>query len=90
MANHESAIKRHRQSLKRRTRNRSVRAAVRSSVKKARTAIASKDNGAKESVRAAEKALASAGSKGVFHKKKVRRQISRLAKKAAQASKSSK
>ncbi|MFM1849125.1 MAG: Ribosomal protein, partial [Pseudomonadota bacterium] len=51
MANHKSAIKRHRQSLKRRDRNRDARAAVRTAIKKVRALVAAGDEkGAKTSM----------------------------------------
>ena len=59
MANHKSAIKRHRQSLTRRTRNRLIKTNLRSLVKVARVAAASNDKkGAQEALRAAESAIA--------------------------------
>jgi small subunit ribosomal protein S20 len=79
MANHKSAEKRHRQSLKRRLRNRTAKAAVRTAVKKTRAAVESKDPNAAELLRAAERAIAKAASKGLFHRKNAARQISRLA-----------
>jgi small subunit ribosomal protein S20 len=80
MANHKSAIKRHRQSLKRRDRNRDARAAVRTAIKKVRALVAAGDeNGAKTSMLEAERAIAKASSKGLYHKKNASRKISRLA-----------
>lgn len=87
MANHKSAEKRNRQSLKRRARNLNVREGVKNAVKKARAAVVAKDPAkVTEAVKAATKTLAKAGSKGVLHKRTVARRISRLAK-AAQAAK---
>ena len=80
MANHKSAIKRHRQSLKRRDRNRDARANVRTAIKKVRSLVASGDeNGAKASLVEAERAIAKASAKGLYHKKNAARKISRLA-----------
>lgn len=79
MANHKSAEKRHRQSIKRRTRNRDIKAAVRTAIKRARTANESNDPKARELVREAESLLAKAAAKGVLKKKTVARTVSRMA-----------
>ena len=85
MANTKSAQKRNRQALKRRSRNQAVRTQVKSAVKKAREALASKDPArAQEALRAATRTLDKAASKGVLHKKNASRRIARLAA-AAQA-----
>ena len=79
MANTKSAQKRNRQALKRRTRNQAVRTQVKSAVKKAREALASKDPAKlQEALRAAERTLDKAASKGVLHKKNASRRIARL------------
>ncbi|MBJ6765137.1 30S ribosomal protein S20 [Myxococcaceae bacterium JPH2] len=84
MANTKSAEKRHRQSLKRRARNITVRTNVKDAVKAAREAIATKDSAKKtDSLKAASKSLNKAASKGVLHKRTAARRISRLAKAAA-------
>ncbi|RMD87436.1 MAG: 30S ribosomal protein S20 [Candidatus Dadabacteria bacterium] len=85
MANHKSALKRHRQSLKRRERNRRVKSSIRTAIKKARLAIEAGEEGAIELVRRAEKLLASSATKGVIHKKNAARRISRLAKRLNKA-----
>jgi small subunit ribosomal protein S20 len=83
MANHKSAIKRHRQSLKRREVNRARRGEVRTAFKKAISAIsAGKGTEATNAVRDAESSIASAVKKGVIHRKTMARKVSRLAKKA--------
>ena len=88
MANHKSAEKRHRQSLKRRARNRSVKTFVRSAEKKAKVLIASKDlEGGKVAAKEAEKALARAAKKGVIPKGSARRHTSRIAKLVAKQKK---
>jgi small subunit ribosomal protein S20 len=80
LANTKSAQKRNRQSLKRRARNQSVRTSVKSAVKKAREALASKDPARiQEAFRAADRTLNQAASKGVLHKKNASRRIARLA-----------
>jgi small subunit ribosomal protein S20 len=78
MANHPSAEKRNRQRVARTERNRSIRQAVRTSVKKARAALAGGDAAAKERISEAVVALAKAVSKGVVHKKAAARTTSRI------------
>jgi len=91
MANHTSAIKRHRQSLKRRDHNRSRRAEVRTAIKKAAAATtAGSETEAKTLARQAESAMAKAAKRGLFHKKTLARKISRLASQASSASKKAK
>ncbi|HMJ13510.1 MAG TPA: 30S ribosomal protein S20 [Polyangiaceae bacterium] len=79
MANHASAEKRNRQRIVRTERNRSIRQAVRTAVKKARTALAGGDEqAAKDRISEATRALAKAASKGVVHKKAAARTTSRI------------
>lgn len=80
MANHASAIKRHRQSLVRRERNQQVRSAVRTAVKKLRGAVSqgNKDQ-AKALFRETERVIARAVGKGLLHKNNGSRKIRRLA-----------
>jgi small subunit ribosomal protein S20 len=88
MANHKSAIKRHRQSLKRRDVNRARRGEVRTAFKKAVSAIAGgKTPEAVVAVRDAEALIASAATKGIVHPKTMARKVSRLAKRANAAAK---
>ena len=85
MANHPSAEKRNRQRIRRTERNRSVKGAVRTLLKKARAALATPDAKVAESagaVAAAIKAVDRAASKGVVHPKMAARAKSRLAKAA--------
>ena len=80
MANTKSAQKRNRQALKRRDRNQAVRTQVKSAVKKAREALASKDPARiQEALRAAARTLDKAASKGVLHPRNASRRIARLA-----------
>lgn len=80
MPNHKSAEKRLRQNLKKRIRNRLVKSACRTAVKKVNKAIEENDiERAREYFLIAEKKLASAATKGVYHKKNASRRISRLA-----------
>jgi small subunit ribosomal protein S20 len=78
MANHPSAEKRNRQRAKRTLRNKGVKSAVRTTLKKARTAIEQGDKTAKDVVRAAVSALGRAASKGVVHKKAASRTTARI------------
>ena len=79
MANTKSAIKRVRQSEKRRLRNRRVRSEARTHVKKARAFIAAGElDQAQTSVAQAIQALDRAAEKGVIHKNNAARRKSRL------------
>lgn len=79
MANIKSQMKRNRQNIKRRARNRVVRGNFRSALRKARLAIESGDvESANAATQAASKALDKAAAKGVIHKNKAARQKSRL------------
>jgi small subunit ribosomal protein S20 len=80
LATHKSAVKRARQALRRRARNRQVRSRLRSAVKEVRDAVAGGSReGALESLRRAEGILRRAASKGVIPKKRASRQVARLA-----------
>jgi len=77
---HPSAIKRHRQSLKRRARNRLIKARVHSAVKSATEAIEGSDrDAAQKALALATKALTKAATKGTMHRNTVSRKIGRLA-----------
>jgi small subunit ribosomal protein S20 len=78
MANHPSAEKRNRQRVKRTLRNKGITSAVRTTLKKARSAIASGDKAAAEKVREAVSALSKAASKGALHKKAASRTTARI------------
>ena len=79
MANHPSAEKRNRQRVKRAIRNRTVKSAVRTLVKRVRTEVAAKDkNKAKAALLIAISAVDRAASKGVFHAKAASRTVARL------------
>lgn len=91
MANHASALKRHRQSQKRRDRNRTIKSSIRTAIKGAKADIEEgKLAEAKESLRAAERMLAKAAGKGIVPKRAARRSVSRLAKKYNGATKKNK
>ena len=81
---HRSAIKQHRQSLKRWERNRAIRARLRTDVRKLRETIASQDvEHAETELRTAITALSKAASKGVLHRNAASRRIARLSKQVA-------
>lgn len=87
MARIKSAIKRHKQSLKRRARNRHVRSSVKTVIKEVRTALETKGpEEAREVLSKATSVISRAGSKGVLHKKNVARKVSRLARAVGKAS----
>jgi small subunit ribosomal protein S20 len=87
MANHPSAEKRNRQRIVRTERNRALKSALRTTVKKARAAVgAGSAKDAKPLVAAAERALARAASKGVIAKKSAARVTGRLSAAAAKLS----
>lgn len=82
MADHKSAIKRHKQSLVRRDRNKAVKTSLRTAYKRVDTAVAGTDNDeAVSQLKLAIKAFDKAASKGVIHKKTAARTKSRLSKK---------
>lgn len=84
VANHASAKKRARQTIKRTARNKHIRTTVRSLVKDVRQAIEAEDKAAAE--QALQKAVASIDSavhKGVFHRKTGSRYVSRLSSRVA-------
>lgn len=79
MANHASAKKRVRQTIKRTARNRSLRTNVRTFTKHVRAAIKAGDaKAAKEALPEAIRRIDAAVSKGVYHRKTGSRYISRL------------
>ena len=81
MANIKSQIKRNRQSETARQRNKSVRSALKTRIKRFEQAAQSGDSAAaEEEYRAAAQALDKAAAKGVIHKNKAANKKSRLAK----------
>jgi small subunit ribosomal protein S20 len=84
----KSAAKRHKQSLKKRIRNRHIRSTVKTAVKEVRAVVA--EGAAAHAVETLSKAvsiIARAGSKGVLHKKTVARKVARLSKAVHKATK---
>jgi len=81
MANHKSAAKRARQSVKRNELNRARRSKVRTLTKGVEKAVSAKDvKEATLALRTAEAGLARAASRGTLHPKTASRKTSRLAK----------
>jgi small subunit ribosomal protein S20 len=80
LANHKSALKRHKQSLKRAERNRSVRTRAKNAVKAVRAAVLANDAPQAEAAFArATSVLDKSAGKGAMHRRKAARKISRLA-----------
>jgi small subunit ribosomal protein S20 len=76
---HKSAIKRHRQDLKREERNRAVRTRTRHVVRELRETIASGDaDSAATKLREVVQTLSKAATKGVLHRNSASRRIARL------------
>jgi len=82
LANHKSAIKRMKQSEKRRLLNASIRSSVKTEIKSIVKAVEKKEqDGAKEALIAVIPKISKAAAKGIFHKKNASRKISRLTRK---------
>ena len=83
MANHKSALKRNRQSLIRRDRNRMNRSKVKTAVRKIEAAIEVEDSveKAREALIAAVPIIERAAVKGAYHRKTASRKVSRLTRK---------
>ncbi len=80
MPNIKSAKKRVLVTEKKNAKNASQKSALRTSIKKAKIAIAEKNDNAAEAVKVASVDLDKAASKGLIHKKTADRKKSRLAK----------
>jgi small subunit ribosomal protein S20 len=81
LANHKSALKRHKQSLKRAERNRANRTRVKNAVKSVRLAVLEKDAAtANAAFIHATSILDKTAGKGAIHHRTAARKISRLAK----------
>lgn len=79
MANHKSAVKRHKQSINRNGRNRVMRTRIKNVVKSVRAAIKTEDKAAASAALVqAMSTLDKAATKKVVHWKKAARKISRL------------
>ena len=84
MPNTKDAAKRHRQNIKRRIRNRSIRSRVRTSIKAFESAVEGKDRTSAEH-RFADfvKLIDTAAGKGLYHRNTAARKKSRLHKRLA-------
>jgi small subunit ribosomal protein S20 len=81
---HYSAIKRHRQSLKKRARNVETKSKLRTLIKRARQAIETKNQvEAASQIRAVNKELGKAVSKGIIKSNTASRWLSRIARSAS-------
>jgi small subunit ribosomal protein S20 len=79
VANHASALKRHRQSEKRRRRNQAIRSRLRHLVRAVREALGARDaSTAASRLLDATRALNKAATKGVVHRRNASRRIARL------------
>jgi len=79
LANHKSALKRHRQSVKRNLRNNMVRTRIKNVVKEVRAAVEANDTDlAATSLRRATSILDKAATKKVIHARTAARRIARL------------
>ena len=82
MAGHDSAAKRHRQSERRRVRNRAVRSRVRLSIRKFLVAVQTQDKEvATTQLKTVTTLLDAAAGKGVYHSNTAARTKSRLTRK---------
>lgn len=80
MANHKSAIKHHKQELKKAARNRAQRTRIKNAIKDVHAAIAGENvDLAQKALIKATSVMAKASSKGAVHWKKVARKVSRTA-----------
>ena len=85
MANHKSALKRHRQSEKRNEYNRHYRSQLATAIKKLRKlADAKQVDEVKSALRSVLSLVGKVASKGIIHKNKAARLSSRLTRKANQ------
>ena len=79
MANHKSAIKRHKQSLERRMRNRINKSKMNTAVRRVEEAlVAGAEEAAQEALKIAIPVIQKTAGKGTIHKKTASRKISRL------------
>ena len=85
MANHKSSLKRIKQALVKRERNRTAKAAMRTVVKKFVSTVTTDVEAAKAVFAEVVPTIAKLASKGVIHKKNASRKISRLAKRLHKA-----
>jgi len=80
MAHHRSAEKRHRQSVARSARNRYFISTLKTFIKKARKSIETKEENAQTMLRKASAFIQHVAGKGIIHRNKASRLVSRLTK----------
>ena len=81
MANHKSALKRARQNINRRTRNRAAKTRIKNVVKDVQTAVnENAKDAALEKLNTAKSVIDDTASKGIIHKNTAARRVSRLSK----------
>lgn len=85
MANHKSALKRVRQSEKRRLKNKMNKTKVKNTIKATRLAVDESPEKAGEALRTAMSVIDRAAAKGSLHRKTASRRIARLSKRVAKA-----
>lgn len=79
MANHKDALKRNRQNIKRRMRNRHYRTMMRNRIKKLRALIEAGDKAAAEAALSETVSIIQrVAQKGIIHKRQAARRVSRL------------
>lgn len=87
MANHKSALKRHRQNVTKNKRNTHNRSVLKNVIKKVHADLENKSQeDSRNSLRVAEKTISKIASKGVIHKRAAARKISQLARQVHQLS----
>ena len=80
MANIKSAKKRILVTETKAARNKAIKSGVKTAIKKVEAAVAANDKAAEAALKDATSVIASAGSKGIFHKNNAARKVSRLTK----------
>ncbi len=80
MANHKSAEKRAKQSIKKRLRNKAIKTSVKNAIKSVRAAASEKNDELPVLLNKAKSVIDKASKKGVIHKKTASRNISKLSK----------
>jgi small subunit ribosomal protein S20 len=86
MATHKSAVKRHKQSLKRNERNRTTKSTLKTSVKKTLELLSKGDVAAADAqAKATNRLFDKAAVHGILHKKTAARSVSRLYQRISQA-----
>jgi small subunit ribosomal protein S20 len=82
LANHKSALKRHRQSLVRRSRNRAIKSVLKNSIKAVNVAVEQESaEEARAALQIAIPTIGKAASKGTLNKFNASRKVSRLTRK---------